>query len=136
VCAGLTLAGCSTERTLTIDSDPSGARVWVNGRLRGTTPVDVPFVHPGTWNVRLEKKGYASVAKDVGVKSTMADAPLLDLPGELTVKHRGWLHVHKMTPLPARPTEKELEEALGRAQGFRERARKEAGESGTPRSTR
>jgi hypothetical protein len=134
--AAFSFGGCSTQRTLTIDSEPSGARVWVNGRLRGTTPVDVPFVHPGTWSVRLEKKGYASVAQDVGVRSTMADAPLFDLPGELTVRNRRWHFVHKLTPLPARPTESDLAEALQRAQDFRVRAHKEVAEGGTPGSGR
>lgn len=136
VAAGLALGGCSTRRTLTIDSDPSGAHVWVNGKHLGTTPVEVPFIHPGTWNVRLEMKGYSSVAQDVGVKSTMADAPLLDLPGELTVRNRQWRYVHKLTPLPPRPTEPELEQALERAQGFRERARREATQDGATGSRR
>ena len=54
LCAGL-LAGCSTKRTLTIDTEPRGARVWVNDRYVGESPVAVPFVHYGDFEVRLEK---------------------------------------------------------------------------------
>lgn len=131
------LAGCSTKRTLTIDSDPGGARVWVNGRLRGVTPVNVPFVHPSTWNVRLEKAGYASLAEDVGVHSGIGDYPIVDLPYELLVRENRWRWVGKMTPLPARPGEPELQSALDRAREFRDRTRRETAEGvPAPRSGR
>jgi hypothetical protein len=124
------LPACSTKRTLTIDSDPGGAQVWVNGRPRGVTPVDVPFVHPGTWSVRLEKPGYASLAQDVGVRSGIGDYPLVDLPYELAVRQRRWLWVGKMTPLPPRPGDADIQSALERAREFRERTRREVAESG------
>jgi len=132
--AGVLLAGCSTRRTVTIDSTPSGADVWVNGRPRGKTPVEVPFVHPGTWSVRLERPGYASVAQEVAVASTFHDLPVVDLPGELLTRERRWRVVVPMTPLPPRPGPEELAGALERAQAYRERARREAAEpAGIPR---
>ena len=130
--AGLLLAGCSTRRTLTIDSTPSGATVWVNGRERGRTPVEVPFVHPGTWTVRLELPGYASVSQEVAVASTFHDFPVVDLPGELVVRDRRWRVVLPLRPLPARPSPDDLAGALERAHAYRERARREAAEPGTP----
>jgi hypothetical protein len=130
--AALACAGCSTQRTLTIDSEPGGAEVWVNGRHRGTTPVDVSFVHPGTWSVRLEKKGYASLAKDVGVRSQFHDYPLVDLPYELSVRRRAWRWVGRLTPLPERPSEEDLRSALERAEAFRERTRREVTEADVP----
>ena len=65
--AAALLAGCSTKRTLTIDSTPPGAAVWVDGERKGTTPVQVPFVHYGTFEVRLEKNGYEALAEEVTV---------------------------------------------------------------------
>ena len=42
----LSLAGCSTRRFLEIDSNPSGARIWVNGVLQEKpTPVEIECLH-------------------------------------------------------------------------------------------
>lgn len=51
------LTGC-VERTIRITSEPSGALVWLNDREIGRTPVDVGFVHYGTYDVRLVKAEY------------------------------------------------------------------------------
>ena len=128
--AGTLLGACSTRRTLTIDTVPSGAHVWVNGRPRGTTPVEVSFVHPGTWTVRVEKPGYASLGQEVGVASAFPDYPIVDLPGELLVRERRWRVVLPLTALPPQPGPAELGTALERAQAYRERARREAAQPG------
>lgn len=56
--AALVLAapGC-VRRTIRITSDPSGALVWINDREVGRTPVEVEFVHYGTYDVRLVRDG-------------------------------------------------------------------------------
>src|SRR5262245_26391125 len=46
----LSLGGC-VERFLKIESDPPGARIYVNGVDKGTAPVEMPFVHYGTMRV-------------------------------------------------------------------------------------
>lgn len=51
------LTGC-VERKLSIKTEPSGARAYVNYDLKGQTPVDVEFTHYGSRVVRLEKSGY------------------------------------------------------------------------------
>ena len=68
-------AGC-VERTIEITSEPSGALVHLNDQEVGRTPVEVPFTFYGTYDVRLEREGYAPTwaKRD-------ADAPLWDLPG-------------------------------------------------------
>jgi hypothetical protein len=45
-------AGC-VERKLIIESDPPGAPVWVDQSFAGVTPLDFPFAHYGTRNVRV-----------------------------------------------------------------------------------
>ncbi len=69
------LTGC-VERTITITSEPGGALVYLNDREIGRTPVDVEFIHYGTYDVRLLKNGFEPLL-------TAADAqpPLWDLPG-------------------------------------------------------
>lgn len=59
------LAGC-VERTLEIRTVPPGARVWVDGRLRGVTgkePLVVSFDHYGTRELRAEKEGFVPAVK-------------------------------------------------------------------------
>jgi hypothetical protein len=43
---------------LSVQSEPAGARVFVDGVLRGVTPLRLPL-EPGRYQVRLEKDGYA-----------------------------------------------------------------------------
>jgi hypothetical protein len=46
----LSSTGC-VERYLRIDSDPPGARIYVNGEDKGVTPIEMPFGHYGTLRV-------------------------------------------------------------------------------------
>ena len=48
--AAAALSGC-VERYLKIDSDPPGARIYVNGVDHGVAPVKVPFGYYGTMRV-------------------------------------------------------------------------------------
>ena len=59
------LAACS--KTVVIDSRPQGARVWVNGRDIGTTPVQVTLSYTGfdTFNLVLEKEGYRTQSRSL-----------------------------------------------------------------------
>lgn len=50
--------GC-VQRTITVTSEPPGALVWLNDEEVGRTPVAVPFTFYGTYDVRLEKDGFA-----------------------------------------------------------------------------
>ncbi len=52
-------AGC-VERTLVIESDPSGAEVRLNGQRVGVTPVRVPFRHYGIYDVEVRHDGFAT----------------------------------------------------------------------------
>lgn len=59
VCAGLTalLSGC-VERRFVIESTPPGAKVYVNNRPVGFTPVDYPFTYYGTYLITMELDGH------------------------------------------------------------------------------
>jgi len=52
---------------LTVDSRPQGARVFVDGRLVGTTPVSLPEVNAGSHAVRLEREGYRRWSSSVRI---------------------------------------------------------------------
>lgn len=51
------MTGC-VERKLSIRTEPSGARAYMDYDLKGQTPVEVDFTHYGSRFVRLEKRGY------------------------------------------------------------------------------
>ncbi len=131
--AAALVAGCSTQRTLTIASEPPGAHIWVNGVLqRGVTPVDVPFTHYGRFDVRLEKEGYESVATELHVPTQLDGYPVIDLPLEALTPRRTFREVVRMPPIQAQPTEADVQAILRKAGLARERARKEVAEPGTP----
>jgi hypothetical protein len=76
------LTGC-VERTIRITSEPSGALVWLNDREIGRTPVDVEFVHYGTYDVRLELAGHEPVHTFGEANAPLWDAVGFDLFAEL-----------------------------------------------------
>ena len=56
------------DGSLVVDSRPSGARVVVDGRAVGVTPVTIPALSAGTHTVRIERAGYAPVATTTRVE--------------------------------------------------------------------
>ena len=52
---------------LAIDSRPQGAAVFIDGKLAGATPLNVPVVPAGEHAVRLEREGYRRWASSVRV---------------------------------------------------------------------
>ncbi len=69
------LAGC-VQRTITVTSTPSQALVYLNDQEVGRTPVTVPFTFYGTYDVRLEREGFAPLWT-----TRKADAPWWEAPG-------------------------------------------------------
>jgi hypothetical protein len=56
----LLLAGC-VRRTLSIQSNPSGALVHLNGREAGRTPMTIDFTWYGDYDVQVRKEGYETL---------------------------------------------------------------------------
>lgn len=55
------LAGGCVRRTLNIQSNPSGALVYLNGREAGRTPMTREFTWYGDYDVQLRKEGYETL---------------------------------------------------------------------------
>ena len=51
--------------TLRIVSIPESGRVYINDEFRGETPFDLTNVPPGTYRARVDKGGYAPIARDI-----------------------------------------------------------------------
>jgi len=87
ILAGLALTGCygQVQRTITIESEPEGARCWLNDNEVGRTPVTVPFTWYGTYSVRLEYAGYEPLITSAKVKAPAFQWIPLDLAYETVV---------------------------------------------------
>jgi hypothetical protein len=62
-------AGTAAPGSLAVESRPEGARVFVDGRLSGTTPLVLPGVAAGSHVVRVERDGYRRWSSKVRVTS-------------------------------------------------------------------
>lgn len=74
--------GC-VERTVSITSEPPGAIVWLNDREVGRTPVEVAYVHDGTFDVRLALAGHEPVMTGRDTKPPVWDWPGFDFFAEI-----------------------------------------------------
>ena len=78
---GIAAAGC-VQRTIRISSDPPGALVYLNDKEVGRTPVAVPFLFYGTYDVRLEHEGYKPMWTAQKTNAPWWEIPGLDLIAE------------------------------------------------------
>ena len=119
------LAGC-VERQVTIDSDPQGADLYVNGDYKGQTPAKFEFSHYGKWDVSLRKPGCRTREIAQNVSAPLYEWPPFDMlsgafvPWVARVKPSFRYEMEK-----ARLSSKE--EALGRAELMREEIYKARG---------
>jgi hypothetical protein len=61
--------GTSGAGSLTVQSRPAGARVFVNDRLIGSTPLAIPGLRAGPATVRIELEGYRTWITTVRVNA-------------------------------------------------------------------
>jgi PKD domain-containing protein/PEGA domain-containing protein len=67
--SGLETVSSTPATSLTVESDPPGAAIYVDGRLNGFTPLAVTKLSPGDHRIRLQKEGYLENARVVAVGS-------------------------------------------------------------------
>ena len=63
----------SGKCTLKVDSTPPGAKILVDGRLKGTTPLELTSLKPGRLTVDVQKEGYSLWKEQVLIRE---DRPL------------------------------------------------------------
>lgn len=113
--AVLAASGC-VRRTMTIDSDPSGAIVWVNDREVGRTPVEVDFLFYGEYDVRLVKEGWEPKLTSGKVRAPLWDNIPLDFFAELLPVN---LHSRVHLAYELQPRDDDPDELQRRAQELR-----------------
>jgi hypothetical protein len=78
------MSGC-VERLLNVKSDPPGAQVFLDGELKGVTPIEIPYTFYGGRDVTLEMPGYASITKRVNLRPPWWQVFPLDFITDLLV---------------------------------------------------
>ena len=122
-CAGVLalLSGC-VERRFTVNSEPAGAKVYVNNRPVGFTPVDVPFTYYGTYLITLEYPGYQTQHVEERIKAPLYAYPPADFvvenlyPGKVADIRQ---FMYPLAPMP-RPN---LDELRQQAEDLRARGK-------------
>lgn len=75
--------------TLHLISVPGGARFYLNDEARGTGPLVIPGLKPGTYSVRAEKEGYGTETRSVTItngESAREEFKLSNVMGRLEVR--------------------------------------------------
>ena len=70
---------------LTVTSQPGGAAVSVDGRYRGTTPVELELGSGATYEVIVSKAGFATVKRKVAMESRRGKQLLVELEARIGV---------------------------------------------------
>ena len=77
------LGGCGVRRTLVLESEPSGALVYLNGEEVARTPAEVPLEWYGQYDVAVRKEGYETLKTERWVVAPWWQWPPIDLLAEL-----------------------------------------------------
>ena len=120
--AGIALVsvGC-VRRTVTINTDPQGARVLLNDEEVGTSPVSVDFTWYGDYDVVLRKEGYATTKTNQRIDAPWYQVPPMDFFAEALVPFE--IHDQREVTFILEPSETISREALlDEAAKTRERA--------------
>src|SRR2546423_4375658 len=116
---GLSCVGCAkVQRTISVNSDPPGALVFMNDQEVGRTPVTRDFVWYGWYDVVLRKEGYKTLKTRAKVIAPPWQWAPFDLAAEFSparLKDRHQLSF-KLDPEEQPPSNDEM---LGRAEQLR-----------------
>lgn len=100
------LGGC-VRRTLTINSNPPGALVYLNGQDVGRTPMTRDFVWYGNYDLVLRKEGYLTLKTHANVFPPFWQWVPLDLFTEVLPLHDNQRFSFEMRPQSDRPVDSE-----------------------------
>lgn len=117
-------AGC-VERTITIQSEPKGALVYLNDKEVGRTPVTVPFEWYGDYDVVLRKEGYESLKTHSKISQPWYEYIPIDIFSEILLP--GTIHDDRFLEYELKAAEPTNQKELSdRALDIRAQARGEA----------
>lgn len=104
----LVFAGC-VKRTILVESDPPGARLWINGHPMGATPVTYEFITHGRYKFELEKPGFRQVTAREMIRAPVYEwIPFDFIFDNLLPVHLEDRHIFRYV-LTAEPPEEQLQ---------------------------
>lgn len=113
-------AGC-VRRTLTVNTEPQGALVWLNDEEIGRSPATVDFLWYGDYGVTARMPGYQTLIAHEEIKAPWYQWAGVDFFTEIL--YPGWIHDHReMSFDMAQATPPDHDELLENARAFREQA--------------
>jgi len=116
------LCGGCVRRTLTVRTEPEGARVWLNNQEIGTSPVTADFTWYGDYEVTLRKEGFQTLNTHHRLDAPWYQWPFIDFFAEVLFPFQ----VHDRRELPVCVLQPEVlpepEELVQRAEELKERA--------------
>jgi hypothetical protein len=114
-----TPAGC-VRRTLTINTVPQGATVWLNDEEIGKTPVSVDFLWYGDYDVIARLDDHETLRTHQNITEPWYQLPFIDFFSE--VLWPGWVHDQRSMNFALVPAETpDRDELLRAAEAFRDR---------------
>jgi hypothetical protein len=103
-------AGC-IERTVTINTEPQGATVFLNDEEVGKTPLKAPFTWYGDYDIVIRKAGYQTIHTNQNIRTPWYEIPGIDVFTEclipVTVHDDRVLETYALEPQKA-PEREEL----------------------------
>jgi len=115
----LATPGC-VRRTLTINTVPQGATVWLNDEEVGKTPVSVDFLWYGDYGVTARLPGYETLHTHQNIRGPWYQLPFFDFFSEALWP--GWIHDQRSMNFALAPAaEPDRAQLLQAAEAFRER---------------
>lgn len=112
--------GC-VRRTISIDSEPQGALVYLNDQEIGRTPVSTDFTWYGDYDIILRHRGYETLKTHEWVHAPWYQLPPIDFVAEALWP--GWIHDQRSFAYSLEPeVPPGREEVLKRAAALRLRA--------------
>ena len=122
--AACAAAGC-VRRTLTINTEPAGALVFLNDEEIGRTPVTTDFTWYGDYDLIIRHEGCQTLNTHVNVLAPWYQHPPIDFAAEVLWPGRIVdARSYDFTLTPAEPPDRET--LIDRAQTFRDRTVYEA----------
>jgi len=117
-------AGC-VRRSLTINTEPQGALIWLNDEEVGRSPVTIDFLWYGDYGIIARLEGWQTLITHEEIVAPWYQLPGVDFVTE--VLYPGWLHDAREMHFALAPESLPAAEDLrARAAEFRERVLSEA----------
>ncbi|MGH7176097.1 MAG: PEGA domain-containing protein [Tepidisphaeraceae bacterium] len=117
---GLSMGGC-VERTMTINTHPQGAIVYLNNQEFGRTPVTRDFTWYGNYDVEIRKDGYETLKAHASVIAPVWGWPPIDIVAEVMPLRCKDNRTLEFTLVPASTQPADAQEMLHRAEEMQDK---------------